>query len=188
MNTIIAHLASSLARSWWLMLLRALAAIAFGVLTFVWPGISLASLVLVFGAYCVADGIFTVWTAVSGSKDHEYWWLLLLEGLLGIGVGVLTLFAPAITALALLFYIAVWAIATGVLEIVAAIRLRKEIQGEWLLLLAGLASVVFGTLLIWHPGAGALTVLWLIGSYAIVFGVLLLILAFKIRGFVAKVT
>lgn len=104
------------------------------------------------------------------------------------GVGVLTLFAPAITALALLFYIAVWAIATGVLEIVAAIRLRKEIQGEWLPLLAGLASVVFGTLLIWHPGAGALTVLWLIGSYAIVFGVLLLVLAFKIRGFVAKVT
>jgi len=101
---------------------------------------------------------------------------------------VLTIFAPAVTALALLFYIAVWAIATGVLEIAAAIRLRKEIQGEWLLLLAGLASVVFGTLLIWQPGAGALTVLWLIGSYAIVFGVLLLILALKIRGFVAKIT
>ncbi len=131
---------------------------------------------------------FTVWTAVSSSKDHEYWWLLLLEGLLGIGIGVLTLFAPAVTALALLFYIALWAIATGVLEIAAAIRLRKEIQGEWLLLLAGLASVVFGVLLIWQPGAGALTVLWLIGSYAIVFGVLLLILALKIRGFVAKIT
>jgi len=170
------------------MLLRALAAIAFGVLIFVSPGISLVSLVLVFGAYCMADGILTVWTAVSGSKDHEYWWLLLLEGLLGIGIGVLTIFAPAVTALALLFYIAVWAIATGVLEIAAAIRLRKEIQGEWLLLLAGLASVVFGTLLIWQPGAGALTVLWLIGSYAIVFGVLLLILALKIRGFVAKIT
>lgn len=170
------------------MLLRAVAAIAFGVLIFVWPGISLVSLVLLFGAYCMADGIFTVWTAVSGSKDHEYWWLLLLEGLLGIGIGVLTLFAPAVTALALLFYIALWAIATGVLEIAAAIRLRKEIQGEWLLLLAGLASVVFGVLLIWQPGAGALTVLWLIGSYAIVFGVLLLILALKIRGFVAKIT
>jgi len=188
MSSIIAHLASSLSRSWWLMLLRAVAAIAFGVLIFVWPGISLVSLVLLFGAYCMADGIFTVWTAVSGSKDHEYWWLLLLEGLLGIGIGVLTLFAPAVTALALLFYIALWAIATGVLEIAAAIRLRKEIQGEWLLLLAGLASVVFGVLLIWQPGAGALTVLWLIGSYAIVFGVLLLILALKIRGFVAKIT
>src|SRR5271167_2035357 len=188
MNSVIAHLASSLKRSWWLMLLRALAAIAFGVLIFVLPGISLVSLVLVFGAYCMADGILTVWTAVSGSKDHESWWLLLLEGVLGIGIGVLTIFAPAVTALALLFYIALWAIATGVLEIAAAIRLRKEIQGEWLLLLAGLASVVFGVLLIWQTGAGALTVLWLIGSYAIVFGVLLLILALKIRGFVAKIT
>lgn len=186
MNAVVAHLASSLKRGWWLLLLRAIAAIAFGVVTFVRPGISLAALVLLFGAYCMADGILTVWTAASGSKDHEYWWLLLLEGLLGIGIGVLTMFAPAVTALALLFYIAVWAIATGVLEIAAAMRLRKEIQGEWLLLLAGLASVVFGALLIWQPGAGALTVLWLIGSYAIVFGVLLLILAFKVRSFVAK--
>jgi uncharacterized membrane protein HdeD (DUF308 family) len=100
---------------------------------------------------------------------------------------VLTFLAPALTALALLFYIAIWAIATGVLEIVAAIRLRKEIENEWMLIVAGLASVVFGALLMAQPAAGALALLWLIASYAIFFGVLLVILAFKVRGFVSKV-
>lgn len=186
MNNIVAHFTSFLRRSWWLLLLRGLAAIAFGVILWVQPGISLAALVLLFGAYCMADGIFAVWTAIAGAKDSEQWWLLLLVGLLGIGIGILTFVAPGVTALALLFYIAIWAIATGVLEIAAAIRLRKEIDNEWLLLLAGLASVVFGVMLAARPGAGALAVLWLIGSYAIVFGVLLLILAFRVRKVVGK--
>jgi uncharacterized membrane protein HdeD (DUF308 family) len=142
---------------------------------------------LLFGAYALADGILSCWTAIAGRNDHEHWWVLLLEGLLGIGVGLLTFFAPGLTALALLYYIAIWAIATGVLEIVAAIRLRKEIEGEWWLLLAGLASVAFGVLLVVQPGAGALSVLWLIATYAIVFGLLLVILAFKVRSFAAKV-
>jgi len=188
MSLVDASLASILSRSWWLLLLRGLAAIAFGVLTWFRPGISLAALVLLFGAYSLADGILATWTAIAGPKDHDDWWVLLLEGLLGIGIGILTFIVPGITALALLFYIAIWAIGTGVLEIVAAIRLRKIVQGEWLLILAGLASVVFGVLLIWQPGAGALAVLWLIASYAIVFGVLLVILAFKSRGFVKLVT
>jgi len=101
-------------------------------------------------------------------------------------VGILTFVAPGLTALALLFYIALWAISTGVLEIVAAIRLRKEIQGEWVLILAGLCSVVFGVLLVARPGVGALAVLWLIAAYAIVFGVLLVILALKARGMVKE--
>jgi len=161
-------------------------AVLFGILVWVQPGISLAALVLLFGAYCMADGILGVWTALAGTKDHEYWWLLLLNGLLGIGIGLLTFLAPGITALALLFYIAIWAVATGVLEISAAIRLRKEIGNEWLLLLSGLASVVLGVLLAAQPAAGVLAVLWLIGAYAIVFGVLLLLLAFKLRRFVPK--
>lgn len=188
MNGLEKRLASILNRSWWTLLLRGLAAIAFGVLIWVQPGISLSALVLLFGAYAMADGILAIWTAIAGGKDTDYRWVLLLEGLLGIGVGVLTFVAPAITALALLFYIAIWAIATGVLEIAAAIRLREEIKSEWLLILAGLASVVFGVLLAAQPGAGALTVLWLIASYAVVFGVLLVILAFKVRSFVGKVT
>lgn len=187
METIKGYLASILSRRWWLLLLRGLIAIAFGVVSWVQPGISLASLVLLFGAYSFADGVLNAWTALEGRREHDHWWVLFLEGLLGIGVGVLTFLAPALTALALLFYIAIWAIATGVLEIVAAIRLRKEIENEWMLIIAGLASVVFGTLLMAQPAAGALALLWLIASYAIFFGVLLVVLAFKVRGFVSKV-
>ena len=187
MNAVEDRLASILVRSWWLLLLRGLAAIAFGLLAWFQPAISLAALVLLFGAYSMADGILGSWTAIAGRKDNEYWWVLLLGGLLGIGVGVLTFLAPGITALALLFYIALWAIATGVLQIVAAIRLRKEIKGEFLLFLAGLASVLFGVLLVAQPGAGALALLWLIAAYAIVFGVLFVVLAFKVRGFAGRI-
>jgi uncharacterized membrane protein HdeD (DUF308 family) len=180
-------LATILQRTWWVVLVRGLAAIAFGILTWMQPGISLATLVLFFGAYSLVDGVFGAWAAIAGRKEHESWWVLLLQGLLGVAVGVMTFVAPGVTAIALLFYIAIWAIATGVLEIVAAVRLRKEIEGEWLLGLGGLASVAFGVLLMAQPGAGALTLLWLIAAYAVVFGVLLVVLAFKARGFAKRV-
>lgn len=183
MNMIEQQIAVVFSRHWWILLLRGLAAIAFGVLTWLQPGISLSALVLLFGVYTLADGILGVWTAVAGRKEYGDWWVLLLWGLLGVGVGILTFLAPGITALALLFYIAVWAIATGVLQIVAAIRLRKEIEGEWFFILAGLASLVFGILLMARPGAGALALLGLIAAYAIIFGVLLVILAFTVRSF-----
>jgi len=183
MDVVEKHLVPILSRNWWLLLLRGIAAIVFGILTWWMPGISLAVLVLFFGAYAFVDGIFAVWMAFSSRARNEQWWVMLLWGLLGIGVGVLTFFEPGLTALVLLFYIAIWAIATGVLEIVAAIRLRKEIEGEWLLILAGVASVVFGVILIARPGVGALAVLWIIAAYAIVFGVLMVMLAFKARGF-----
>jgi len=183
MKTVESRIATVLSRGWWGLLLRGLAAIAFGILTFFRPGISLATLVLLFGIYAMADGIIGVWTAIAGRKNQEYWWVLFLGGLLGIGIGLLTFTAPGLTALGLLFYIATWAIARGVLEIVAAIRLRKEIRGEWLLILGGLASVVFGALLMARPGAGALTLLWLIAGYAIVYGIVLEVLAFKVRSF-----
>ena len=183
MNILEPHLGSILRRGWWLLLLRGLAAIAFGIVTWTQPGISLAALVLLFGAYSLVDGVFATWTAIAGRTGHDYWWVLLLEGLLGIAVGMLTFVVPGVTALALLFYIAIWAIGTGVLEILAATRLRKEIKNEWALILAGVASVLFGFLLAMQPGAGALALLWLISSYAVLFGVLLLILAFKTRRF-----
>jgi uncharacterized membrane protein HdeD (DUF308 family) len=187
MNRVENRLAAILQRGWWLLLLRGIVAIAFGLLTWLQPGISAAALVLLFGAYAFADGVLSSWAAIAGRADHEDWWLMLLRGLLGIGVGILAFVEPGVVALAVLFYIAIWAIATGVLEIAAAIRLRREIQGEWLLILSGLLSVVFGVVLVARPGAGALALLWLIAWFAIAFGVVLVILAFKARGFARRV-
>lgn len=183
MDVIEGKLAGILHRTWWLLLLRGLMAITFGVLSWVQPGISLAALVMLFGVYALIDGVAGVWSSLAGHKDDGHWWVLLLWGVVGVGVGTLTLSAPGITALALLFYIALWAVATGVLQIVAAVRLHKEIEGEWLLALSGLASVAFGVVLMARPMAGAVALLWIIATYAILFGILLVVLAFKARRF-----
>jgi len=175
-----------LRRGWWALLLRGIVAIAFAILTWMQPQISLTALVLLFGWYAIADGILGAWMAIAGRKTHEHWFVLFLGGLLGITVGVVTFLAPGITALALLFYIAIWAIATGALEIVVAIRLRKEIPNEWLLVLGGLASVTFGVLLMARPEAGALAVLSLIAAFAFVFGVIHVLLAIRARSFVSR--
>ena len=175
------NLAAALGRNWWLLLLRGLVAIVFALLTWAQPGVSLAALVLVFGIYVLADGLLGVWSAIAKRRDNRHWWLLLLWGLVGIVVGVMTFIMPGITGLVLLMYIAAWAVITGVLQIVAAIRLRKEIKGEWLMILSGLVSVAFGVLLFLQPGAGALAVAWIIAAYAFIFGVLLMMLAFKVR-------
>lgn len=178
--------ASLLSHTWWLVLLRGIAAIVFGVLTWMQPGLSLAVLVLLYGAFALVDGIFTTWGAISGRKENNHWWLPLLEGLLGIVVGGLTFVVPGITALALLFYIALRALVGGVLQIEAAIQLRKEMEGEWVLVLAGILSIVFGVILISQPGAGALAVLWIIATYAVLFGILMVMLAFKVRSYAKR--
>jgi uncharacterized membrane protein HdeD (DUF308 family) len=181
-------LARILSRYWWMTLLRGVVWLLFGIAIFAQPGISLVSLTLTFGFFALADGAGSVATAIGGRKEHEDWWVLLLMGLVGIGVGVLTFMRPDVTALGLLFYIAIWAIATGLLAIVAAIRLRKEIEGEFWLGLSGLASLFFGVALMARPDAGALAVLWLIGGYAMAFGALLIVLALETRGFVKRTT
>jgi len=180
-------LADILSRYWWMTLLRGLFWILFGIVILASPGISLLTLTLALGIVMFIDGIINVINAFSGRKEHDDWWVLLLVGLAGIGVGLLTFNNPAVTALAVVFYVAIWAIATGLLEIVAAVRLRRQIHGEVWLALAGIASVVFGVLLVARPGAGALTLLWLIAIYAIAFGVLLLLLAFKVRSGVKRI-
>lgn len=181
-------LADILSRYWWMTLLRGLLWILFGIVIFARPGISLLSLTLALGVVMFVDGIINTVNAFSGRKEQDDWWVLLLVGLAGIGIGVLTFYNPAATALAVVLYVAIWAIATGLLEIVAAVRLRKQIEGEFWLVLAGIASVAFGVLLAARPGVGALTILWLIGAYAIVFGVILLLLSFKVRSGVKRVT
>lgn len=171
-----------LARNWWALALRGLLALLFGFLAFAWPGLTLAALVILFGAYVLVDGIFALVAAVRAAEAHERWWMFVLEGIAGVAAGLITFMWPGITGLVLLFLIAWWAIIMGVFEIGAAIRLRREMTGEWALGLGGLASVIFGLLLLFRPGAGALAVIWLIGLYAVVFGVLLLMLAFRLRG------
>ena len=180
-------LAEILSRYWWMTLIRGSIWILFGLVVFARPAVSLVALALTFGVFAIADGIGAVVTAVGGRKESESWWVLLIGGLASIGVGVLALTSPGITALALLFWIAVWAIAIGALQFAAAIRLRKEINGEFWLALSGLLSIAFGAFLIIRPGAGILSVLWLIASYAIAFGVILILLAFRVRGVVRRV-
>jgi uncharacterized membrane protein HdeD (DUF308 family) len=177
---------SILSRFWWMTLLRGVVSILFGILIFTQPGISLKALTLLFGAFVLVDGVTNVISAFGGRKQNESWWLLLLVGLCGIGVGILTFTSPAITTIVLMFYIAAWAIASGLLEIVAAIRLRKEIKGEWWLALSGLLSVAFGVFLMARPGVGVLAVLWTIGVFSIAFGIVLVVFSFRSRGFVRE--
>jgi uncharacterized membrane protein HdeD (DUF308 family) len=148
-------------------------------LTFFLPGITLVTLVLLFGAYALVDGVFNVLAFFRFAAQH---WVLLIEGVIGIIVGVLTFAWPAITAIALLYLIAFWAILTGVFEIVAGIRLRKVIANEWFMLLMGVLSALFGLLILFAPGAGALAIVLWIGVYALMFGIIMLALAFRLRG------
>jgi len=168
----------SLARNWWALALRGLVAVLFGLLTLFLPGITLVTLVLLFGAYALVDGIFNVIAFFRVASHH---WALLIEGLLGIIAGILTFSWPAITAIVLLYVIALWAIFTGVFEVIAGIRLRKVITNEWLLLLVGVLSFLFGVLILFAPGVGALAIVLWIGAYAFIFGVFLLALAFRLR-------
>jgi len=172
---------SMLVRNWWALALRGVFAILFGVMALVWPGLTLATLILLFGAYALVDGIFAIVNGIRSYGERERWWVTLLEGIAGILIGIVTFFWPDLTALTLLTIIGVWAIFTGVTEIVGAIQLRKVIEGEWMYILGGIASVVFGALVILFPGAGALSLTWLIGIYAIIFGALFIILAFRLR-------
>lgn len=171
-----------LGRNWWALAIRGVLAILFGLIAFLNPGVTLAALVLLFGAYAVIDGVFTIIAGVRAAERHERWWPLALEGVASILAGVIAFVWPAATAIALLFLVAAWAIVTGVLEVAAAVRLRKEVQGEWLLILNGLLSLVLGVILLVRPGAGLLVLVWWIGAYAVIFGVILLMLAFKLRG------
>jgi uncharacterized membrane protein HdeD (DUF308 family) len=169
-----------LARHWWALALRGVFAVLFGLLTFLIPGITLLTLVLLFGAYAILDGIFDIISAVRAPGRH---WPLVLEGVVGIIIGILTFIWPGITTMVLLYLIAFWAIFTGILEIVAGIRLREVIANEWLLILMGVLSVLFGFLILIFPGAGALAIIIWIGAYSLLFGIMLIALAFLLRRF-----
>jgi uncharacterized membrane protein HdeD (DUF308 family) len=172
----------TLAENWWLLLLRGLAAIAFGIVAFLWPGITLVALTYLWGAYAIIDGIVAVWAAfnLSGGDGSPRWWLG-LTGVIGILAGIIAFAYTGITALVLLMFIAVWAIIIGALELYAAIRLYNVIDNDWWLIFGGLISIAFGAVVIGWPGTGALAVIWTIAWYAVFFGCTLVGLAFEVK-------
>ncbi|MBB5223958.1 uncharacterized membrane protein HdeD (DUF308 family) [Amaricoccus macauensis] len=175
-------LLAALAANWWLILLRGIAGVLFAILAFMWPGITALSLTFLWGAYALVDGVASLWAAITGGGAGSRGWLLLV-GLLGIAAGIISFVWPVGTAGILLLFIAAWAIATGVLQIWGAVRLRKEIEGEWLLILSGLVSIILGIVLMAQPAAGILAAVWMIALFALIFGIDHILLAFKLRGY-----
>src|SRR5262245_10344595 len=170
-----------LKRGWMSLLLRGILAVIFGIMALAWPGLTVASLVIVFAAFALVEGVFAVSAAIAARKEFDDWWVLLLEGLLAIAFGVITFEHPGITALVLLLYISAWAILSGILRIALAIKLRKEMQGEWLLILAGVAAVLFGLAVMARPEAGAIALAWMIGTFALIEGFALIAFSFQVK-------
>ncbi len=173
-----------LSEYWWLVLLRGIAAVIFGLLAFFMPAVAGLSLVFLWGVYTLADGILSLWAGIvgSGASTGSRWWLA-ITGVLGIAAGLIAFFAPALTAGVLLIFIAIWAIIIGVMAIIGAIQLRKEIEGEWLLILSGAIAIIFGVLMFTRPASAALAVVWMIATFAIIFGIDMIMLAFKLKGY-----
>lgn len=175
------ELREALARQWGWIALRGAAAIVFGALACAWPGVTLATLVAFWGAYALVDGALALVGGFSMRENGKPLWAMIVVGLIGVAAGIATFMWPGLTALTLIFIIGYWAILIGVFQIVAAFRLRKAVENEWLLAFSGVASIAFGALLIAQPGAGALALVWLIGGYSIAFGALLVALALRLR-------
>ncbi len=171
----------AMARNWWVLLIRGIAAILFGIVVIIFPALSLDLLVTLLAAYLFVDGVFALIAAFQ-SRNHDRWWMVALEGVLGILAGIAAFLFPGAAVLTFLYIVVFWAIVTGVLEILGAIELRKQIDNEWWMILSGGISILFGIALLVSPIAGVLTLLWLVGVMAAAFGVMLVILAFRLRG------
>ena len=178
----------ALAQGWWLVLLRGLVSIMFGILAFAWPGKTLVVVILIFGAFMLVDGILALVSAFTGrgrsGRSGPTWWLILV-GLAGIAAGIVTFMQPGLTALVMMVFIGAWAAVHGVFEIVGAIQMRKEAGIQWMLVLSGVLSLVFGLILLTLPGPGVLGLVWAIGAYAVVFGATLVVFSFQLRKFKA---
>jgi uncharacterized membrane protein HdeD (DUF308 family) len=171
----------NLTRNWWLLVVRGLLAILFGLIALFWPGLTWLILIVMFGGYAIMDGVFAMLSGVVSSSYSPRWWVFLLEGVVSVAAGVIAWMRPGLASFVLIIVIAVWAILTGVLEIAAAIRLRREIKNEWMLALGGFVSIVLGVLMFFQPATGGLVITLMIGAYALMFGMLLVMLGFRLR-------
>ncbi|HEY7061789.1 MAG TPA: HdeD family acid-resistance protein [Chloroflexota bacterium] len=173
---------AEIARHWWELAIRGALAILFGLIALLMPVAAVAAVAVLFGVFMVLDGIFAIVAGIESRQTVRHWWALLLEGLTGVVAGSLTIAFPLIVAVVLIYFISAWALTTGLMELIAAIRLREQIEGEWRLALSGVLSIVFALLLAFWPASGAIAIGWLMGAYAILFGVVLLALAFHLKG------
>ena len=170
-----------LARSWWALLLRGVAALLFAALALLWPGLTFGILLVLFASFAILDGSLAIVAATKAVSDRRRWIALALEGVVGVVVGVLVFTWPGVSAVTLAYLIAFWAIVTGIFELAVAMRMRRLMKGEWTMALGGFASLVFGFLIAARPGTGALAFVWILGAYAALFGVLLIGLGLKLR-------
>jgi len=166
---------------WWALVLRGVMAILFAIITFAVPGITIAVLVTIFGFYALFDGVFAIVSTIKAVQGHRRWGAFLFEGVVGILFGLYAIIFPIGAAAAFMTFVAVWAVFTGILEIMAAIRLRRHIQGEWILILVGVLSILLGSVLLAAPVSGAVFLVWVLASYGLIFGVLLITLGFRVR-------
>ena len=175
----------ALARNWWALLIRGIAAVIFGILALVWPGATWVAIAFLFGAYAFVDGVFAIVAAVRAAEAHERWWPFLIGGIIGLIIAAITFYDVGITILALYFTIAAWALLTGIVQIVAAVQLRKHVANEAWLILGGILSILFAVLMWWRPIAGAVAIVWIIGIYAIVFGIMMIAFSLRLRSHAA---
>lgn len=176
-----ASLASAVQQGWWMFLLRGIAAIIFGILALVWPGLTLFVLIISFGVWIIFDGVIEIWNGFTNREGHDRWWVDVLLGLAGIIAGILIISLPGITAVVAMYYIGAWMVVTGILQVFYAIKLRQEISGEFLMILTGILSVILGIIFFASPGKGAVSLVWVIAIYAIVFGIFLIMFSFKAK-------
>lgn len=172
---------NEIANNWWVFALRGLLAIAFGLAAFLLPAFTLLMLVYIFASYCLIDGIIVTSIGIKVRKNLKYWGVLLLEGILSILTGIITFAIPALTAIVFVVIVAIWAIVTGVLKIVETIQHREHLATEWPLLLVGVVSIIFGIVLFARPALGLLTLLWTVGTFALIAGIVLIIQSFQVR-------
>lgn len=178
----------ALAKSWWIVLIRGVVAVLLGLMLWFRPESSLAVLVLFFGAWMLVDGVFTVVASIVGRKEQEDWGWMLVSGIMSVILGVLTLRAPGITAIVLVLYVAVWAMMLGISQIALGWRIRKETRDEWMLYLGGAVSLLFGISVLWNPGAGALSIVWMIALFALLFGISLIVLSLRLKGLAGRLS